>query len=181
VGNFRPANIKDWQLQLSLLNSRLQSKKANVVLVLLKDRPQDYVYALEQHWVGGKKNDVVVVINTNDGWNVTWSYVMSWTKNELFKVELRNHINDIGVMDLSKILPVVEHDAASMFEHRSMKDFEYLKASITPTTSQWTWSMIIGLIISIGLSFLFAHPDVHISITNAPNQNKRRRRYPYEY
>jgi hypothetical protein len=173
VGNYKPNNLAEWQFNLSVMNSHLQQRKANVVLVLLKDKPQDFAYALEQHWVGGKKNDAIVLINTNDGINITWSYVMSWTKNELYKVLLRDHINELGVMELDKLIPLIEKDTLEMFEHRSMKDFEYLMSSITPTTSQWTWSMVIGLVFSIAMSFLFAHPDVDISITNMRNNRRR--------
>lgn len=174
AGNFKPHGYRDLVGAVALMNSRLQRAKANVVLVLLKGKSQDFAYALEQHWIGGKKNDAVVLINTDDGNKITWTYVMSWTKQELFKVELRNHVNEIGVLDFGRILPVIENDVNTMFEHRSMKDFEYLKAAVVPTTAQLTWSMIINLVVCIGLTFLFAHPDVDISVKNMNGTRYRR-------
>jgi hypothetical protein len=167
VGNFSPSHALYWQKELNRLNSRLQKRKANVVVVLLRGKPQEYAYALEQQWVGGKKNDVIVLINTNDsGKSISWTYIMSWTKKELFKIELRDHINAVGSVDLAHIFAIIERDTLASFEHRSMKDFEYLKSSIVPTAGQWTWSLVISIIVSIGLSVFFSQPDVHISIND---------------
>jgi len=166
-----------WNRELGRLNDHIAVKSANVVLVLAGKQPQEYAYALEQHWIGGKKNDVIVVIGTNET-QINWVYVMTWSKNELFKVHLRNDLLELGsITDLHKVLAVIEDDTLKMFTPRNMHDFEYLKSSITPTTSQWFWSLIISTIVSLGLSFLFSHPEVNVSITG----DRKTKKYPYQF
>jgi hypothetical protein len=178
LGGVSLGNPGYWNRELARLNDRVAKRQANVILVLAEGYPQEYAYALEQHWVGGKKNDVVVILGTQSN-TIKWTYVMTWSKNELYKVQLRNDLNELGnTLDMHKVLGIIENDTAKMFVRRPMHDFEYLKASITPTPAQWAWSMIIGVLVSIGLSFFFSHPDVHISIAGKP---KKGHKYPYEY
>jgi hypothetical protein len=166
VGNVQLSNPGYWNRELGRLNDRLSNKQANVVIVLANNQPQEYAYALEQHWIGGRENDVVVIIGTK-GSTIEWSYIMTWSKSELLRVTLRNQLLELGsIGNMHEVLSLIEDNTKKLFVFRPMSDFEYLKSSITPTTGQWTWSMIIGLLISLGLSILFAHPNVQISIVN---------------
>lgn len=146
-----------WQRALSEINSRVgPMKQANVVLVIVEGMPREFALALEQAWVGGKKNDVVVVIDAQKSWLIDWVYVMSWTHREVFKVSLRDGIMDVGTLDLRRILPLIERAVVERFERRPMKDFEYLRSSIVPTTGQWVTSLLVSLMITLALSWFFA-------------------------
>jgi hypothetical protein len=41
-----------------------------------------------------------------------------------------------------------------------MAEFEYLQASITPTTTQWVVSMIFGLMVAFGLIYALHKHDL---------------------
>lgn len=160
-----------WANDLSNINRDIGSKsKVNMVLVITFNKPQEYFYALEQHWIGGKKNDAILVINVDDSLNITWTSVMSWTKKELYKVQLRDKINSIKTLNKDLILTAFKEETEKGFEHRSMKDFEYLKSSITPSVSQWVVSLIIGLICSVCMSLFLRKEDLF-------NENFNQRRY----
>jgi len=153
-------DLGQWNAELSEINADLgKSKQANVVVVVVNGLASDYAQALEQHWLGGKKNDVVVVMGAA-GQSISWVHVMAWTTNELFKIQLRDALVEVGTLDRTTVLQTIKSHVAASYVRRPMKDFEYLKSSITPTTGQWVFSMVIGVILSLGLSFLFYREDI---------------------
>lgn len=144
----------DWNAQLSELNADLgATKQVNVVVVLLSHMPLDYFDALEQHWLGGKKNDTVVVLSLDQG-NVEWARVMAWTDSGLFKVKMRDDLLGLPATP-EAILPVVRSTVETYYLRKPMKDFEYLAASITPTVTQWVVSLLMGILVALGLGWLF--------------------------
>ena len=150
-----------WNRQLAEINGRLgASKKVDVALVLVRDLPQEYFYALEQHWIGAKKNSAVLVIGVGQDLAPRWATVMSWTTSEILKVRLRDAVMDLPRVDRDLVLPLFEREVVAHFLHRPMKDFAYLASSIAPTPIEWAISMLIGLLISLGLTWAFHRYDV---------------------
>ncbi len=156
-------NQKQWNEKLSELNSRLgKTKQANLIVVLINDVPQDYFYALQQHWLGGKKNDTVLVISMKPDGSVLWAEAMAWTDQTEFAIKLRDAVISLGTLDLNQPEKLLETYAAHVqqfYIRKPMKDFEYLSASVTPTTTQWIISMIVGILISIGLGLYMYNND----------------------
>lgn len=147
-----------WDKDLSELNKIGVQKEVNMLVVLVFNESPEYFYALEQSWIGGKKNDAVLVIGLNSQQEIQWVNTMAWSKKELFKISLRNRILETKILDRQKTMDIFKDETLKNYERRSMKDFEYLKASITPSTSQWAWTMVIGIIVSILMSwFLYRH------------------------
>jgi hypothetical protein len=158
------ARVEDpaaWNLKLSEINAKLgHLKQANMVVVLVKNVPDDFYYALEEAWVGGKKNDIVLVVGVDGQLAPKWSAVMAWTTRELFKIQLRD-----GIMDLPKLTPeavigVMGKTVQQAYKRKPMAEFEYLQASITPTTTQWVVSMIFGLMVAFGLIYALHKHDL---------------------
>jgi len=150
-----------WNKDLSELNADLgHAKQVNAVVVLVKNQPDDYFYALEQHWIGGKKNDVVLVIDTDDSGKIQWTNTMAWTDNKIFQVALRDSITEIGTIDRVKIITAFKTNIAANFIRKPMKDFEYLSSTIKPTTGQWIFAMVFGLLMSIGMGIFLFKNDV---------------------
>jgi hypothetical protein len=148
-------NIDSWNEDLSRISSKLgATHQVNVVVVVVNNLPKEFYYAIEQAWIGAKKNDVVLVIGVN-GQTIKWAEVMTWTTNELFKIKLRDQVIDVGTMDRKTIIDALSTTIPKYYKRKSMEDFEYLKSSITPTTTQWITTLLIGLMISIGLSWFF--------------------------
>lgn len=164
----------EWDKQLSELNSDLGHKKqVNVVLLIAKNLPADYYYAVEQQWIGGKKNDVIAVINIDDSGKISWTEIMAWTDNKLFQVTLRDQIMGIGTLDRAKIFAAIDASTQGLYIRKPMKDFEYLKSTVTPTTGQWIFAMILGLLTSVGLGIYFYKNDIF--------NEEERTRYGYRY
>lgn len=149
-------NIDWWQRQLALLNGRVgPSKEANVILVVVKKQDPKYYYALQQKWLNGSQNDIVVMISVDDQNNIQWANALCLAQTDLFRVKLRDSILAIGTLDMDKILKEVERNVITYFKRKDMKNFEYLRASVVPSATQLIVTMIINMLICIALTIFF--------------------------
>jgi len=151
-----------WNLGLEKLNAEVgRPKQANVIVVLVRNQPQEYFYALEESWIGGKKNDIILVVGLDAaGTKPEWVTVMAWTTAEIFKVKLRDDVMALGPLDRDKVLATLKADVTQYYVRKPMADFEYLEASITPTPTQWAVSLIVSLVIAIILTIVFIRVDL---------------------
>lgn len=159
IGTVPVKNPQAWNAQLEDINGHIAKKKQANLLIVTTNRNKDFYFALQQAWLGGKKNDIVLVIGL-DGLDIKWADVLAWSQTKDINVQLRDDIMDLGVMDREKVLEIFKNDTLRYYKRKPMHDFEYLKSSITPTTTQWVVSMIIGTIVSIGLAILFHFKDI---------------------
>lgn len=148
-----------WNRDLALINSRLGSRKQVNAMVLITKYPRDFFFALEEQWIGGKKNDAILVIGVDSDLRPIWTEVMAWTNNESFKVVLKDEVLNLPKIERESTLSVFEKNIVSLYERKPMQDFEYLKSSIVPTTAQWIVSILIGILIAVGLSWYFHMND----------------------
>lgn len=156
---------KTWNDRLSeVLKTVGPQKQANIIIVLVQGHGQEFASALEAAWLGGKKNDVIVVIGVSDQ-QIVWSSVISWTDNELFKVQLRDEVYAQKTLDISIIDIIAKHTLQS-FVRKPMEDFEYLKDNIE--MGPWTFAILFffAIVISIGLSYFFYRKDPFDSSKN---------------
>lgn len=157
-------NINVWNNALQQLNAQLGSKKqVNMVVVLVKGQPREYFGALQQHWLGGKKNDAVLVVDIDTNGAIDWVEVMAWTDHPEFKIKLRDATADLSKLDLNnpnQLLNIFSSYVDSFYVRKHMKDFQYLTSSITPTTTEWIVSIIIGILSSVGLGVFFYKNDI---------------------
>lgn len=166
-------DLADWNQDLSMLLRKLgPQKQANVVVLFVNTNDQSYIHALEGKWIGGKKNDIIVVVGTTAYPKIDWVAVSSWTDKTLFKVQLRDEIFSQSTIDRAQILAAIDKHTMASFERKKMKDFEYLKTQIEPPVWVLTLSVILGIICSVGLSFYFYRNDPFGS-----NVGFRRRRF----
>jgi hypothetical protein len=155
-----------WNAGLEKLNAEVgRQRQANVIVVLVRGQPQEFFYALEEAWIGGKKNDVILVIGVDDALKPQWATVMAWTTAEIFKVKLRDDVMTSGLtpegaIDRERVLALLRQDVTTLYKRKPMADFEYLESSITPTPTQWLVSLLVSLIFAIGLTILFIRADV---------------------
>jgi len=151
---------KDWSLALSELNADLGAiKQVNIIFIATTQKDSMFGEALEQKWLGGKKNDVVAIVGTS-GKTIKWAYVIAWTDKELFKVSLRDALMEVGELDKDKVMKAIRTNVSKHYVRKPMADFEYLRASITPSVLQWVIAMLIGLVISGILGFVFWKHDI---------------------
>jgi hypothetical protein len=154
-------DAKLWNQELQRINGFIgPRKKANIVVVVVKNQPSDYFKALEQHWIGSKKNDIVAVISVDDSYNVQWAETMAWTKDKMVEVVVSDHIRRIGKLDREQILDNIAKSVDAYYVRKPMKEFEYLKSSVTPTFGQWMFAMVFGFILSVGLGIFMIKNDI---------------------
>ena len=150
-----------WDSKLREINRDLGKKKqVNVGVVVVFDQPHEYFYALEQAWLGGKKNDAIPVIGVDFRHNIQWVEVMAWEKDPIFKIKLRDSLLDLKVLDVEMAMPVIEYSVNEYYQRKPMKDFAYLKASVTPSMTQMMIALIIGILSSIGIGIYFNKNNV---------------------
>lgn len=158
---FTVPDLALWNADLTKINSELGSpKQVNIIVVLTKNKPDEWFNALEEAWIGGKKNDVVLVVSTDDQMKPQWVHPMAWTSNELFKVKLRDDVMDMPSVTRESLMSAVATNVKQRYVRKPMKDFEYLKSSIVPTMTEWVVTLIISLLLSSGLVYVFQTQDV---------------------
>lgn len=153
-------DVGQWSQDISMILRRLgPEQQANLITLFVNTADQDYANALRGKWLGGKKNDVIVVFGTTQYPKIDFVEVVSWTKNELFKVQLRDELFAMENINRAEMIPVIESKIRSMFVRMKMADYEYLKAKIEPPTWVLTLAVILGTIISIVASIYFYKND----------------------
>jgi hypothetical protein len=162
VNGAQVSDFRLWNDALSKLNAEVgRPKQANIIVIFARNLPQEYFYALEEAWVGAKKNDIVVVIGTGDDLTPQWTTVMCWTTQEMFKVKLRDDIMaSKEALTLDRLMGVIRSDVTQYFVRKPMADFQYLEASITPTVGQWAVSLLVCLVIQVILTIVCIKNDL---------------------
>ena len=158
---FIPPDLVTWNVLLENINADLGAKKqVNIVLVLTKLADSSYEYALEEKWVGGKKNDVIIIVGVPEYPKIGWVRIFSWSNVEELKVELRDRILEIGTIDQrDQIAQAIKSIVDQKFVRKPMADFKYLAAGMQPGTVGTIILFLIGVIVSIGLQFYFYNND----------------------
>jgi len=137
-------DLQDWSNDISNMLKQLgPQKQANVIVLFVNTSDPNYEYALRSAWLGGKKNDIVVIIGTTSYPKIDFVRVMSWTDKELFKVKLRDSLQDMENIDRPKIIETIRATTLAEFKRKSMKDFEYLDNEIEPPT----WVIVLAIVI----------------------------------
>jgi hypothetical protein len=164
--------------RLSEINAKWGApRKVNITVVVVREPDEMYLEALREAWVGGKINDIVIAVGTyDDASTIAWAGVISWTKNEQIKVDMRNAILDLKSLaapaghledfQYAELLDVIEYQVSAHFEHRRIQEFEYLNASITPSN---TFKLVLGIIavlVSLLLQIFFWVNDLFEQYTN---------------
>lgn len=131
-------------------------KMLNIIVILTEHDDQNFKFAVENKWLAGKKNDIIVYIGL-DGEKITWADATVWIRNsgnELLAVQLRDSVESIGTYDVEKIsLAIME--SAKDYTRPKMESYEYLLDEIEPPL----WAVIIAALIavlgSLGLTYYF--------------------------
>lgn len=138
-----------WNMKLAnALRELGPLKQANVVIVITNEVEANYANALAAKWLGGKKNDVVVVLGAPEFPKRQWARVVSWTDNQVFKIELRDELQAMDEFHADEVIAAIAKHIGSSFVRKPMKDFEYLKGAISPPT----WLLVVLFLLSVGAS-----------------------------
>ncbi len=172
-------NIREWNTKLHEALKKLGPKKqANVVIVLV-NQPEDYFYALQDAWLNGKKNDIIVVISSSKfPGKADWVNIMALTTENVFQVRLRDSLLALDTLTADSVIGTIERETYLSFKRKSMKDFAYLEAEIDPPTWLMVTCVIFIVLAYIGFwIFMFVHRDG--GSYNSYGMPRMRRSYPY--
>lgn len=143
-------DLPTWNNDLANMLADLgPAKQVNAIVVFTDVFDPRYATALRAHWLGGKKNDVVIVVGTPAYPKIDWVEVFSWSDSELFKVQLRDDLRDMHVVDRTKFIATVTKHINTGFVRKKMKDFEYLESNIHPSSMALTIMIALALITAI--------------------------------
>lgn len=158
-------NRNELNLKISEHLRKLGPKKeANIIVVIANTPDQTYRYALERAWIGGKQNDVIIVVGAPSYPSIAWADVITFGQNAgngLLAVELRDNLMKVGTMaDSVVVADTIATAVESRFKRKPMSDYEYLKDEIQPPM----WVLILAFVLSLGtaggLTYYFHREDV---------------------
>ncbi len=153
-------DIARWNNELEDINASLgKSKEVNIMMMVTKNMPEDYFYAVEEAWIGGKKNDFITMVNIDDGGKVTWSKVMAWSQNKMAETVVADAMVKIGTLDRPKMIEEIKTDVSQNFQRKHMADFKYLDNKVEMGKWEWIWDIVIGLTLSIGIGIFYMKND----------------------
>ena len=129
-----------------------KKKQVNVLTYMVNTSDQSFLHALEEHWVYGKKNDVIVIIGTSSFPKIDWVAVIAWTDVELFKTNLRKEVMDLkDLSDPSKLVETIVKRVAlppemGGFLRKPMEEYQYL---ISDISLSWWANLLIFLVLGL--------------------------------
>lgn len=140
-------------------------RQANMVLIFT-DLPPTFAEGTIAAWQGGKKNDILIFVGTQDGESVDWVRVHSWSKNDLVNVRIRDALKSYDLSNPETVLQDVFQIAMSNFERRPMAEFEYLKDEIQPSGRFLVFMFVFTILASVGLTWVMHRIDLDELIKN---------------
>ncbi len=162
LGTAVPAGVLPlWNRDLMEINADLGKKKqVNIIFVVVPTADSAYLHAIEEGWLGGKKNDLVVIFGVTQYPEISWVRVMSWSRAEELKIALRDRLQDIASLEKrDEIILTTKELADKLFVRTKMAEFEYLMAGVRPPTWALITLFIIGVLVSVGLTIYFWRED----------------------
>ncbi len=134
-------------------------KQVNVIVVVTASADPLYFDALARHWLGGKKNDVVLVLGAPRYPAIAWARVMAWNEarvaEDAFKDALASRIEGLGRFDGERVLAALRAEISESYRRRPFGELEHLGARATPPG--WAVAALYGaaLLLSAGLQTYF--------------------------
>jgi len=143
---FSFVDAPQWNADISeMLKDIGTQKQVNVSIVVAKTADRSYAEALRTKWEGVNKNDVVVVFGSLDGQKIEFVQALSWTKSEIFKVELIDKLQSLGTISRPQVISIIHDQILKNFERRHMREFKYLKGEIDPPG--WVITLVIVILV----------------------------------
>ena len=152
---------------VSAMNKRLgehlrtlgPEKEANIIVVIANTADQTYRHAIEEAWLGGKKNDIVVLIGASNYPTIDWVDTITLGANmgnSLMTVTMRDEIMKHKTLaDGVAVIDTVASVVGDLFDRKAMDDFKYLEDEIEPPLWVIILALILGIGGSLGLTLLF--------------------------
>jgi hypothetical protein len=172
---------------LQYLNAHLNTndggyKKVRLWVLVYLGKSQEAAELQRAHWKGGNKNELTIMIGTNEAREITWADIMAHTDDsisEVLKINIRDklliemektELNDTSMLEFITWLgPAVK----AKFTKPDFKQYAYIQ--VQPSTFAVVLSYIIVLIVNLGAgAFVVYNPWQE-------GRSSRKRRGSYRY
>ncbi len=104
-------------------------KQVNIILIITSIKNPAYRHSVENAWLGGKKNDVVIFIGVKDE-KIIWTDVMTWALNngnEMLHVKLRDDLRNLKQLnEADKVVKIISKNIRRYYKRPKMESFKYL-------------------------------------------------------
>lgn len=151
---------KGWDAELREINADLGNKKqVDLLVYLTKSSDPEYAWAVEEKWLYGPKNALIVVMGVPDGKTIEWARVVTISRVEDLKVEVRDTLQGKSLDD-QEILPFLRDVVNRKFHRTPMSEFEYLASAAAPEGWWLVLLYVLAILVSGGLTFLMHREDV---------------------
>lgn len=137
------------------------TKQGNVIAVFVDDTYQeDFYHALQSHWLGGKKNDIIVITQVDSTGKVGWNRVFSRADTATFDKSIEFDITAMNQFDNAKYVEILDENIGERFHRMDFEQFKYLLEELKPSTTALIVGIIFALIINLGLNFMIVKEDL---------------------
>jgi hypothetical protein len=151
------AEYRTW---LDGLNADLgRRRQVNIIVLVTQHSNPEYADGVRELWLGGKKNDVIVVVGAPDFPRIEWARVITWSRSEELKVNIRDRVMAMREFEPRGFFWILRDEVGHHFIRRPMHDFEYLAATITPPTWVIVLLTMLGILSACGLAWHAVHND----------------------
>jgi hypothetical protein len=128
-------------------------KQVNLVIVFTKNTNAMFAEHLKNAWLGGKKNDLVLVVGSTKFPEIAWVSAFGWSRNNMVNINVRDAVREYGKID-EHIVTLAIKGINKYWDRNRMRNFQYLENEIEPNTTAFVIISIVGLIGVIGSSIL---------------------------
>lgn len=145
----------------STLDEALQGKRFNVKVVTVVDKPIEYFYSVMMSWMGGKINDVVIVVSLDKDNKVLWTKANTYAKgykNQMMIKELES-ITTGAIYDAALATRQVDIITKQMLI-LSESEFEEKVDMVEIPMGLLILMIIVNFIISIGIHIKMTQEDL---------------------
>lgn len=140
----------------NILNDALKTlgpkKKVNII-VILHTNDVTFSEIVRTKHLGGKINDLYVLIGLNEDMSIKNVATFSWSKSDLVNVTVRDAVADIGQYDTEQVAQAILDNVDKHYEHRSIEEFQYLKHETTLPI----WAVALAVIFGLVFPFVSAY------------------------
>lgn len=157
-------DLREWNAAVSKYLSVVGiTKQANLIILFVNEDNSNYIHALAGSWVGGKKNDIVVVVGSTEYPTISWVRILAWTDNEEFKVRMVHELEELKTIDLPRFMDVVKRNVDTYYKRKPMADYEYLEYSFDPPWWVVVLALLVGILSAGGITYWFYVEDTRIT------------------
>lgn len=158
---YKVRHVIDWKSRykggIEGINNMLTEKlkrssdkaKANV-LVIFHNSGSKFNEAMKTRNLGGRINDLIVLINADKDGKIEDVFVYSWSKADIVNIKTRDDILDLGILNEEnnkKLVDIIDTILVKYYKHRSIEEFKYLEENIQYPT----WYYVISFVLFFGL------------------------------